>query len=52
MFAPPLEKCVEHRSKLLNIVYKNWAPPRKLFAVPGVPSWCVTHKIRWFTFIK
>jgi len=41
---PPLEiflpeKCVRHRSKLLNIVQKIWAPLGKLFAPPGVPSW-------------
>ena len=36
--SPPLEKCVGHRLKLLDIVQKIWAPPRKLFAPPGVPS--------------
>jgi len=25
--------------KILHIVQKNWAPLRKLFAPPGVPSW-------------
>ena len=34
---PPLEKCVEHRSNLLDIVQKIWTPIRKLFATPGVP---------------
>jgi len=38
IFLPPLEKCVGHGSKLLDIVKKIWAPPRKLFAPPGVPS--------------
>ena len=38
-FAPPLEKCVGHRLKLLDIVQKIWAPLGKLFAPPGVPSW-------------
>ena len=36
---PPLEKCVGHRLKLLDIAQKIWAPPRKLFVPPGVPSW-------------
>jgi len=38
-FSPPLEKCVGHRLKLLDIVQKILAPLRKLFAPPGVPSW-------------
>ena len=38
-FSLPLEKRVGHRLKLLDIVEKIWAPPRKLFAPPGVPSW-------------
>ena len=37
-FSPPLEKCVGHRLKPLDIVQKIWAPLRKLFAPPGVPS--------------
>jgi len=35
----PLEKSVGHSWKLLDIVWKIWAPLRKLFATPGVPSW-------------
>ena len=37
-FRPP-GKAVGHRWKLLDIVWKFWAPLRKLFASPGVPSW-------------
>jgi len=33
-----MEKCVGHSLKLLDIVYKNWTPLRKLFAPSGVPS--------------
>ena len=35
----PLEKCVGHSFKILDIVQKIWAPLRKLFAPPGVTSW-------------
>ena len=35
----PLENSVGHSWKLLDIVWKIWAPLRKLFAPPGVPSW-------------
>jgi len=35
----PLEKCVGHGLKLLDIVQKIWAPLRKLFAPPCVPKW-------------
>ena len=38
-FSPPLEKCVGCNLKILDIVQKNWAPFRKLFAPLGVPSW-------------
>ena len=38
-FSLPLEKCVGHRLKLLGIVQTFWAPPRKLYAPPGVRSW-------------
>jgi len=38
-FSPSLEKCVGHGLKLLDIVQKNWAPLRKPFDLPGVPSW-------------
>ena len=38
-FFAPLEKCVGHNSKILDIVQKIWVPLRKLFAPPGVPSW-------------
>ena len=38
-FSPPLEKCVGHNLKLLDTVQKIWAPLRKLFAPPGIPSW-------------
>jgi len=38
-FSAPLEKCVGHHLKLLDIVQKIWASLRKLFAPPGVPSW-------------
>jgi len=34
-----LEKSVGHSWKLLDIGWKIWAPLRKLFATPGVPSW-------------
>jgi len=37
-FSPPLEKCFGHNSKLLDTVQKVW-PPRKLVALPSVPSW-------------
>jgi len=33
----PLEKCVEHSLKILDIVQKIWAPLGKLFSPPGVP---------------
>ena len=38
-FSPPLEKCVGYSLKISDIVQKIWAPLRKLFAPPGVPSW-------------
>jgi len=38
-FSTPLEKCIGHRLKLLDIVQKIWAPLRKLFAPLGDPSW-------------
>jgi len=31
-YSPPLEKCVGHSLKLLDIVSKIWVPLRKLFA--------------------
>jgi len=34
-----MEKCAGYSLKLLDVVQKNWAPLRKLFAPPGVPSW-------------
>jgi len=37
--SPPLEKCVGHSLKLLDMVQKIWAPLGKLFAPPGVPHW-------------
>jgi len=39
IFLPPLKKSVRHSWKLLDIVWKIWAPLRKLFATPGVPTW-------------
>jgi len=38
-FSSPLEKRVGQNLKLLDIVQKNLAPLRKLFAPLGVPSW-------------
>jgi len=38
-FSPPLKKCAGRSLKLLDVVHKMWAPLRKLFAPPGVPSW-------------
>jgi len=38
-FFLPLEKCVGHSLKLLDVVLKNWTLLRKPFAPPGVPSW-------------
>jgi len=38
-FSPPLEKCVGHSFKILDIVQKIWASLGKLFAPPGVPRW-------------
>ena len=38
-FSPPLEKCAGYSLKLLDTVKKIWAPLRKFFASPGVPSW-------------
>jgi len=35
----PLEKCVGHSFKMLDIVQKIKVPLGKLFAPPGVPSW-------------
>jgi len=34
-----MEKYVGYSLKLLDIVQKFWAPLKKLFAPPGVPSW-------------
>jgi len=39
IFLHPLEKCVGHSLKILNIVQKIWASLRKLFIPPSVPSW-------------
>ena len=49
-FSTPLEKCVEQRSKTLDIVSKIWAPLRKLFATPGVPSWSLVSGLQPFLF--
>ena len=38
-FSSPQQKFVGYILKLLDIVQKIWAPLRKLFAPPGVPSW-------------
>jgi len=38
-FFSPLEKCIGYSLKILDIFKKIWAPLRKLFAPPGVPSW-------------
>ena len=38
-FSPPLEKCVGHILKILQINSKNLGPFGKVFAPPGVPSW-------------
>jgi len=38
-FRPPLERSAGRSWKLLDIVWKIWAPLRKLFAIPGVSSW-------------
>jgi len=46
LFAP-LEKCVGHSLKLLDIVQKIWAPLGKLFVPPGVPS----RLVAWFDLI-
>jgi len=35
---PPLEKCVGHSLKILDIVQKIWVPLGKLFASPGVQA--------------
>jgi len=35
----PLEKCVGHSLKILDIIPKIWALLGKLFTPPGVPSW-------------
>jgi len=37
--SPPLEKCVGHNLKLLDMFKKIWASFRKLFASHGAPSW-------------
>jgi len=37
--SPPRKKYVGYSLKLSYIVQKIWAPLRKLFAPPGVPSW-------------
>jgi len=49
-FFLPHGKCVGHNLKILDIVQKIWAPLRKLFAPPGVPSWlraCCRSKKTW-----
>jgi len=38
-FFSPLEKCVGHRLKRLDMVQKILAPLAKLFTPPGVPRW-------------
>jgi len=38
-FLSSLEKCVGHSLKLLDTGQKIWAPLRKHFSPPGVPSW-------------
>jgi len=38
-FLPPLEKCVGHSLKLLDIGQLILAPLGKLFAAPGASSW-------------
>jgi len=38
-FSPPLENSVGYSWKLLDVVWKFWAPLRTLFATSGVPSW-------------
>ena len=48
IFSPQLEKCVGDRLKLSHIVQKIWAPLRKLFLPPGVPSWLRT----WSSHVK
>jgi len=49
---PPLETCVGHSLKLLDIVQKIWDPVRKLFAPPGVPSWLRTClKPSWLSIV-
>jgi len=35
----PLEKCIGHRLKLLDIVQKIWAPLRTVLAPLNDPSW-------------
>jgi len=37
-----MEKSVGHSLKLLDALQKIWAPLRKLFTPPGVPSWLRT----------
>jgi len=46
-FFAPLEKCVGHCLKLLDIVQRIWALFRKLFAPLGVPSWLRA----WYQFV-
>jgi len=46
----PLEKCVGHSLKLLDIVSKIWAPLRTLFASPSVPSWLRAWWSQVFSF--
>jgi len=46
-FLPPLEKCVGRSLKFLHIVQKIWAPLRKLFAPPCVPSWLRACYLVW-----
>jgi len=38
-FSPLLEKSVGHSLKLFDNIKKNLTPLRKLFALPGIPSW-------------
>ena len=47
-FSPPLEKCVGHSLKILDIVQEMWAPLGKLFIPPAVPSWLRA----WATFLN
>ena len=51
-FFAPLEKCVGHSLKILDIVQKIWPHLGKLFAPPGVQSWLRACFVLWTSCLR